>query len=107
MRAILRAAMGLRGAAMTQRGETETDARSTLPITEIRQLIFSRETLLDAILHSERATNGWLTRDAVQGMILRGGENIRVVINAERADQCKDAEAAIGVEQIAETLIHT
>jgi hypothetical protein len=80
-------------------------ARPTLPITEIRQLIFARDTLLDAILHSERARNGWLGRAAVHGIDVRAGTDISVVVTAEREGQRKWVEVAFGPAQIAAAMM--
>src|SRR5262249_10586511 len=63
------------------------------------------ETLLDAILYSERASNGWLARAAVQGLMVLGGEEVRVVVTAERDGQRKYAEAEFGPAQIAAAMI--
>jgi hypothetical protein len=86
-------------------GKVEVDAPPTLPITEIRQLIFSRDTLLDAILYSERASDGWLARAAVHGVTVRGGESISVVVTAEREGHRKWVEAEFGPAQIAAAMI--
>jgi hypothetical protein len=83
----------------------EVEARPTLPITEVRQLIFARDTLLDAILHSERASNGWLGRAAVHGIAVRGGETMRVVITAEREGQRNWVEVEFGPAQIAAAMM--
>ena len=85
--------------------KVEVAARPTLPITEIRQLIFARDTLLDAILHSERASNGWLGRAAVHGIAVRAGENISVVVKAEREGQRNWVEVEFGAAQIAAAMM--
>lgn len=86
-------------------GKTAVDVPPTLPVTEIRQLIFARETLLDAILYSERAANGWLSRAAVHGVAVRGGESVSVVVTAEREGHRNWAEVAFGPAQIAAAMI--
>lgn len=76
-----------------------------LPITEIRHLIFSRDTLLDAILYGERAADGWLSRAAVHGISVRGGESIAVVVTAEREGHRKLSEVTFGPAQVAAAMI--
>lgn len=88
-----------------KRGGKELAAAPALPITEIRQLVFSRDTLLDAILYSERAGEGWLGRAAVHGIAVRGGDSIAVVVTAEREGHRKLAEVEFGPAQVAAAMI--
>src|ERR1051325_5555720 len=86
-------------------GKIAVDTPRTLPVTEIRQLIFPRETLLDAILFSERAANGWLARAPVHGVAVRAGEDVRVVVTAEREGHRDFVEVTFGAAQIAAAMI--
>jgi hypothetical protein len=86
-------------------GAIAVAAPPALPITEIRQLIFSRDTLLDAILYADRASNGWLSRAAVQGVAVRAGDGISVVVTAEREGHREWTKVELGPAQIAAAMI--
>jgi hypothetical protein len=86
-------------------GKVAVEAPPTLPITEIRQLIFSRDTLLDAILYSERARKGWLSRAAVHGVAVRPGDSVCVVVTAEREGHRTWVEVEFGPAQIAAAMM--
>ena len=79
---------------------------SALTITERRQLVFSKNVVLDALLSGDQANQGWLCRAAIQGIsIRRADDGPRVVVVAERNGQSRWVEEEFGAAQIAATLI--
>lgn len=78
---------------------------AALPITEIRQLVFPRDTLLDAILYVDRQNKGWLHRAVVQGIEIAGGDTLSVVVTAERDGAKAWTKVAFKPAEIAATMI--
>ena len=76
-----------------------------LPITEIRQLVFSRDTLLDAILYTDRVDKGWLHRAVIQKLEIVGGDALSVVVTAERDGAKAWTKVGFKPAEIAATMI--
>ena len=78
---------------------------ASLPITEIRQLVFPKDTLLDAILFVDRVDKGWLHRAVIQDIQVSGGDDLSVVVTAERDGAKSWAKVGFKPAQIAATMI--
>ena len=78
---------------------------SALPLTEIRQLVFPRATLLDAILHADRVNKGWLHRAAIHGVEITGGAMPLVTVTAERDGAKSLTKVTFKPAEIAATII--
>ncbi len=76
-----------------------------LPITEIRQLVFPKDTLLDAILYVDRVDKGWLHRAVIQEIQVTGGDDLSVVVTAERDGAKSWTKVGFKPAQIAATMI--
>ncbi|MBL8838302.1 MAG: hypothetical protein JNL66_18780 [Alphaproteobacteria bacterium] len=76
-----------------------------LPITEIRQLVFPKDTLLDALLYVDRQNKGWLHRAVIHEIQISGGDALTVQVTAERDGAKAATKVPFKPAEIAATMI--
>jgi hypothetical protein len=85
--------------------EIDTQRASSLAIVDTRQLFFSRNALLDALLFNDRTSQGWLNRATVRDVMVRAGEGVAVVVTAEREGRHEPEQVEFSSLQIAAAMI--